>query len=260
VSRRAGRAVALAIALAALAALGPAGAAAATGPAAAPAALSPAGAAAATGPAVAPVADQALVVLLGDHVARTRPSLRARRVETVRGRRPLTKVRTVLPVLDTATGPSGRAWLQVRLPGRPNAHTGWIAADRTRRAATGWSIDVRLGRRLVTVSHYGGVVRRFRTVIGTRATPTPRGRFFVEEAVALGPGSPGGPFALALSARSTVLQEFAGGPGQTALHGTRGLSGALGSAASHGCLRLSTRAITWLARRVDAGTPVHVRG
>jgi lipoprotein-anchoring transpeptidase ErfK/SrfK len=103
-------------------------------------------------------------------------------------------------------------------------------------------------------------VRRFRTVIGTRATPTPRGRFFVEEAVRLAPGTPGGPFALALSARSNVLQEFAGGPGQTAVHGTRGLPGRLGSRASHGCLRVSTRAIAWLAGRIDAGTPVRVRG
>jgi lipoprotein-anchoring transpeptidase ErfK/SrfK len=199
-------------------------------------------------------------VLIGDHVARTRPSSRAPRIKTVGGRRPLTRVRTVLPVVDTATSPAGGEWLKVRLPGRPNAHTGWVTSERTRRTETGWAIDVRLSTRRVTVFHYGRVVRRFRTVIGTRATPTPRGRFFVEEAVRLKPRTKGGPFALALSARSTVLQEFDGGPGQTALHGTRGLAGAPGSAASHGCLRLSTKAITWLATRVEAGAPVHVRG
>ncbi len=44
----------------------------------------------------------------------------------------------------------------------------------------------------------------------------------------------------------------------TGLHGTRNLSGALGSAASHGCVRLSTRAITWLAGRIGAGVPLTV--
>jgi lipoprotein-anchoring transpeptidase ErfK/SrfK len=72
------------------------------------------------------------------------------------------------------------------------------------------------------------------------------------------PSQAGGPFALATSARSNVLQEFDGGPGQIALHGTNGLPGALGTAASHGCIRLSTGAITWLARRIGAGVPLTV--
>jgi lipoprotein-anchoring transpeptidase ErfK/SrfK len=68
----------------------------------------------------------------------------------------------------------------------------------------------------------------------------------------------GSPFALATSARSRVLQEYGGGPGQIALHGTRNISGALGTAVSHGCIRLSTRAITWLARRIGSGTPLTI--
>ena len=83
-------------------------------------------------------------------------------------------------------------------------------------------------------------MRRFSAVVGNPSTPTPRGRFFIEEALALAPGAHGGPYALATSARSNVLQEFEGGPGQIALHGTDGLSGALGTAVSHGCIRLST--------------------
>jgi lipoprotein-anchoring transpeptidase ErfK/SrfK len=94
-------------------------------------------------------------------------------------------------------------------------------------------------------------------VIGTPSTPTPTGRFFIEEALDLS-SQVGGPFALATSARSEVLQEFEGGPGQIALHGTNGLSGALGSAASHGCVRLDTEAITWLARRIGGGVPLTI--
>ena len=55
-----------------------------------------------------------------------------------------------------------------------------------------------------------------------------------------------------------VLQEFDGGPGQIALHGTDHLSGALGTAASHGCIRLAPRAIAWLASRIGAGVPVSI--
>jgi lipoprotein-anchoring transpeptidase ErfK/SrfK len=213
----------------------------------------PASAAAASVP-----ASQPLVVLLQDHIARTGPSVRAHRIETVPARRPLTSVRTVLPVLGHATSKDGRSWTRVRLPGRPNAHAGWIPTAQTRRSATSWRIALRLSTRRVTVYQHGTVVRRFSAVVGAPSTPTPRGRFFIEEALALSGAPHGGPFALATSARSNVLQEFEGGPGQIALHGTNGLSGALGTAASHGCIRLSTGTITWLARRIGAGVPLTI--
>jgi lipoprotein-anchoring transpeptidase ErfK/SrfK len=198
---------------------------------------------------------QELVVLLKGHVARSAPRANAHRIETVAARRPLTKVPTVLPVLGH--GGRGDAWLHVLLPGRPNSHAGWISAGRTRSDSTPWRIEVALAARRVTVFHDGRVIRRFRAVVGKPSTPTPRGRFFVEEVLALG-SAPGAPFALATSARSNALQEFDGGPGQIALHGTRYLSGTPGSAASHGCIRLPTRAITWLAKRVGAGVPLTI--
>ncbi len=74
----------------------------------------------------------------------------------------------------------------------------------------------------------------------------------------MSPYETGGPYALATSARSNVFQEFEGGPGQIALHGTNNLVGSLGTAASHGCIRLSTRAITWMARRIGAGVPLTI--
>lgn len=208
----------------------------------------------ATGP-----ASQPLVVLTDDHIARTGPGTHFRRLELVTARRPLTHVRTVLPTLRYAQSRGGDPWVRVRLPGRPSGHGGWIRASRTKRTSTEWRLTLDLSSRRVTVTHFGRVVRRYRAVVGTPATPTPRGNFFIEEGLELSPWAAGGPFALATSARSSVLQEFAGGPGQIALHGTRNLSGALGTAASHGCVRLSTRAITWLARRIGAGVPFTVK-
>jgi lipoprotein-anchoring transpeptidase ErfK/SrfK len=94
--------------------------------------------------------------------------------------------------------------------------------------------------------------------VGRTSTPTPLGEFFVEESIRLRPGDVGWPFALALSARSTVLQEFDGGPGQIALHGMTNVGGVLGTADSHGCVRLADDAIRWLASRIAAGAPVTI--
>jgi lipoprotein-anchoring transpeptidase ErfK/SrfK len=215
-----------------------------------------AGAAPTAAPATRPASSQALVVLLGNHVARRTPNADGGLIESVAARRPLTRSRTVLPVL----GRGGRddAWLRVRLPGRPNGHTGWISAARTRATSTPWRIVVSLSARRVIVSREGRVVRRYPAIVGKASTPTPRGTFFVEEALRLSPSAAGAPFALATSDRSNVLQEFDGGPGQIALHGTDHLSGALGTAASHGCIRLAPRAIAWLASRIGAGVPVSI--
>jgi lipoprotein-anchoring transpeptidase ErfK/SrfK len=198
---------------------------------------------------------QPLVVLLHDHIAYTSPNMHARPIESVDSLRPLTRVRTVLPALRYA---ADRPWVQVRLPGRPNGHTGWIRTWQTRRASTEWHIRVDVSNRRVTVFRDGRVERRFSAVVGNSWTPTPRGHFFVEESVAVSSQDHGGPFALATSARSNVLQEFDGGPGQIGLHGTNGLSGALGTAASHGCIRVSTDAVTWLAERIGNGVPLNI--
>ena len=203
-------------------------------------------------------ASQPLVVLLHDHVARTGPSAHAGRIEAVASRRPLTGARTVLPVLGRASSRKSGSWLHVRLPGRPNSHRGWISTNRTRLTSTSWRILVDLSTRRLTVFSGDRARRHFRAIVGKPSTPTPRGSFFIEEALALSSYESGGPFALATSARSNVFQEFEGGPGQIGIHGTNNLTGALGTAASHGCIRLGTRAITWLARRIGAGVPLTV--
>jgi lipoprotein-anchoring transpeptidase ErfK/SrfK len=175
-------------------------------------------------------------------------------VMSIDGRRPITTVRTVLPLLGRAAG----GWLRVRLPGRPNSRTGWISVHATSLSVTPWHLVVDRARRRVVVFRSGHPVKAFSAVVGKPSTPTPRGEFFVEEAVRLSSGDVGAPFALALSARSTVLQEFEGGPGQVALHGLENVGGTLGTAVSHGCVRLDTAAMNWLVGRIGAGTPVTI--
>jgi lipoprotein-anchoring transpeptidase ErfK/SrfK len=199
---------------------------------------------------------QPLVILLGDHVAHASAATTARVIEPVAALRPLTQVRTVLPVMGLVTGKDGNRWYHVRLPGRPSGHTGWILADQTIRSSTEWRLVVTVSQHRVEVFRDGVPVRGFDAVVPKASTPTPYGEFFVEEAERIAPADVGGPYALAISARSDIFQEFEGGPGQIAIHGTNGLSDPLGSAASHGCIRLAPAAVTWLAHRIGAGVPV----
>lgn len=201
---------------------------------------------------------QELAIFVHGQTAMSKPDERSSRRAWVERKRPITEGRTVLPVIGHRTGANGVRWLQVRLPGRPHNSTGWIRKARTRQSATSWRVVVDLSERRLSVYRRGRLVRTFSSIIGTTATPTPRGQHFVEETVALTQRHVGGPYALALSARSYVLQEFAGGPGQIAVHGVWNVGGTMGTAASHGCVRLDTAAITWIGQRIGPGVPVTV--
>jgi hypothetical protein len=106
-------------------------------------------------------------------------------------------------------------------------------------------------------------VRRFRAVVGAPATPTPHGLAAIYERNRQ-PYAGGflGPWALPLTIHSNVLLSFGGGPGRVGLHGRAGasLSDPLGSARSHGCVRVDNRHVSWMAAKLRPGTPVRLRG
>jgi lipoprotein-anchoring transpeptidase ErfK/SrfK len=60
---------------------------------------------------------------------------------------------------------------------------------------------------------------------------------------------------------SNVLESYGGGPGRVGIHGRAGesLKDPLGSARSHGCVRVDNDQIAWMAAHVPAGTPVRIR-
>ena len=203
-------------------------------------------------------ATQQLAVLATAHGAHQGPEVGSPQTEVVPARRPLTGEPTTLPVIGALTGPDGVRWLRVMLPGRPDGSSGWIAQQGTRETVTSWHLVVNLAARRVRAYRAGHLVKSFQAVVGKPSTPTPTGEFFVEETLRMPSGEAGGPFALALSARSNVLQEFEGGPGQIAIHGRDDLGGTLGAAESHGCIRLATASINWLAARIGPGTPVTI--
>jgi lipoprotein-anchoring transpeptidase ErfK/SrfK len=201
---------------------------------------------------------QKLAALLSAHEAFSKPARGSARLGIVPAQRPITGERTVLPVLGYTAGTDGRGWLRVRLPGRPNGHTGWIERQATAASTTRWHIVVDISRRSVVVYRAGRPVRTVKAVVGKPSTPTPHGEFFVEEVIQLRAADAGAPFALALSARSNVFQEFEGGPGQIALHGLAHIGGVLGTAVSHGCVRLDSRSLSWLVVRIGQGVPVTI--
>jgi hypothetical protein len=166
-----------------------------------------------------------------------------------------------LLVLRSARDRRGRRWLRVRLPDRPNDRAGWIRADHTRMRRTRWRVIVSTGARTVEVRRGGRTVRRFAAVVGAAVTPTPRGLFAISERIRQA-GGVLGPWALHLTAHSQVLGDYGGGKGRVAIHGRSGalLADPLGTAASHGCIRVDNAAVSWLARRAIEGTPVVVRG
>jgi lipoprotein-anchoring transpeptidase ErfK/SrfK len=172
--------------------------------------------------------------------------------------RPVTGQVTALPVLRRATA-GGESWVLVRLPGRPAGRVGWIPARNVSLIVSRWRIVVERALRLALVYRDGKLVERYPVVVGAPATPTPRGSYFVVEHVRQQDGSRLGPWALATSAYSHVLQEFDGGPGQIALHGRAGdlARDPLGTARSHGCVRFDNSVIRRLSK-VPNGTPVDI--
>ncbi len=167
----------------------------------------------------------------------------------------------VLLVLD-ATTRDGRDWVKVLLPVRPNGSAGWIPRDKVVLARTRYWVDVRTASRRVTVYRGGRPVRRLRAVVGAPGTPTPHGLAAIYERNRQpDPRAFLGPWALSLTSLSNVLENYGGGPGRVAIHGRAGASlrDPLGSARSHGCIRIDNRPVTWMATHLPAGTPVDVR-
>ncbi|MEA2218862.1 MAG: hypothetical protein QOJ35_1488 [Solirubrobacteraceae bacterium] len=155
-----------------------------------------------------------------------------------------------------------RLWLKVALPRRPNGSSAWIPADHAQIHFSHWRVELSTARRRLVVYRGLRVMRSLRVVVGASATPTPHGLFAVDEKIEQrDAGGFLGPWALHLTAFSEVLDNYGGGPGRVAIHGRGGASllDPLGSARSHGCIRIDNRDVRWLARVLPLGTPVRIR-
>ncbi len=146
-------------------------------------------------------------------------------------------------------------WLQVLVPVRPNNAVGWIRAEDVDLSDGHDALRVSLRDRSLEWVHDTTVVLRTPVAIGAASSPTPPGRYFVTDVLPSGGGY--GPFILALNGHSDTLTNFGGGDARLAIHGTNDPA-SIGSAASHGCVRLTNDLITQLASSLPPGTPVIV--
>ena len=105
--------------------------------------------------------------------------------------------------------------------------------------------EVRNGKRVVSSS----------AAIGSAATPTPTGSFYVNQRlIPTDPSGPFGPGAVGISAFSNVLTGWTQG-GPIAIHGTNA-PWSIGKAVSNGCIRLPNPTLRRVFAQALAGTPV----
>jgi hypothetical protein len=175
------------------------------------------------------------------------------------GARNVNRVPTVFGVLAERLGADCEpAWYRVQLPLRPNGVTGWVRARDVELAAVTTRIVVDLSERQVTLFDRGEAVLSAPAAIGSGATPTPTGRFYVNQRlIPTDPAGPFGPGAIGVSAFSDVLTGWAQG-GPIAIHGTN-RPDLIGRAVSNGCIRVRNDVLQRLFDRTLAGTPVVIR-
>ena len=149
-------------------------------------------------------------------------------------------------------------WYRVQLPMRPNGAEGWVRAADVDVAPVHTRIYIDLSERRVTLFRRGRPVLRAKAAIGSSATPTPVGRYYVNQRlVPRDTSGPFGPGAIGISAFSNVLTGWTQG-GPIAIHGTN-RPDSIGRAVSNGCIRVENRALLRLFEATPAGTPVIIR-
>jgi lipoprotein-anchoring transpeptidase ErfK/SrfK len=150
-----------------------------------------------------------------------------------------------------------RAYL-VQIPKRPNGVTGWVSADDVEVATVRTRILVDLSEKRVTLYRSGRRVLTATAAIGSPATPTPTGSFYVNQRlIPEDPTGPFGPGAVGISAFSEVLTGWAQG-GPIAIHGTNA-PWSIGKAVSNGCIRLPNATLRKVFAQALGGTPVLIR-
>jgi lipoprotein-anchoring transpeptidase ErfK/SrfK len=146
----------------------------------------------------------------------------------------------------------------VQIPKRPNGVTGWVPAGQVEVQRVRTRILVDLSEKRVTLYRNGKRVLTATAAIGSPATPTPTGSFYVNQRlIPTDPNGPFGPGAVGISAFSNVLTGWTQG-GPIAIHGTNA-PWSIGKAVSNGCIRLPNATLRRVFAQVLSGTPVLIR-
>jgi len=159
-------------------------------------------------------------------------------------------------LIEGAKRRAGEAWYRILLPLRPNGSAAWVRETDVDLRRIDQRIEVDLSDRTLRYYVHDELKRHFKVGVGTDATPTGMGTFYVWVKIHYAsPYQPYGIAALGLSGFSPVLSEWPGG-GRMAIHGTSSPSD-LGNAVSHGCVRVLNDDLKSLLD-VPLGTPVEI--
>jgi lipoprotein-anchoring transpeptidase ErfK/SrfK len=166
---------------------------------------------------------------------------------------------TVFRVLDVVRAQNCSAhWYRVQLPIKPNGVTGFVRASAVGTGPVRSRVVVDLSAKRLTLYRRGRAVLHAPVAVGSPATPTPLGRYYVNQRlIPPDPGGPYGPAAIGISAYSNVLTGWAQG-GPIAIHGTNE-PWSIGHAVSNGCIRVHNDVLKRLFQVTPAGTPVVIR-
>jgi L,D-transpeptidase catalytic domain len=197
--------------------------------------------------------------LLGPVTARRAPRRSARARTVLQPFAPFTNGPTSL-LITRVTTVKGERWAELLLPIRPNGVRGWVPAGMLRIRSTPLRIVIDVSERRLTLFRRNRPVLRAPIAVGKPGTETPRNdHFAIAELIRQRtPGEFLGPVVFPITGYSEKLNEFAGGNGRVAIHGTS-LPQLIGTAASNGCIRMYNRDVVRLARVVRPGTPVKIR-
>ncbi len=160
-------------------------------------------------------------------------------------------------ILGEQRGADATVWYRAQLPVRPNGSMGWIPAAQVSVEGRNQRIVIEVGATRMVLYEGANPVQEWRVAVGTPATPTPVGDFYLWTKWRRDPAtSPYGVGVLGLSAFSEALPDWPGG-GRVGIHGTSN-AGALGKRVSHGCVRVLNRELAPLFDIVALGTPVQI--
>jgi lipoprotein-anchoring transpeptidase ErfK/SrfK len=166
------------------------------------------------------------------------------------------------PLTMVVTGKEDE-YVKVSLPARPNHQEGWVRASDVALSEHRFHAELVLSEFVFRVWNDEELIAETQVVIGTDATPTPIGRFYINEILdaataGVSPGGAYGPWILATNGYSEAMDLFEDGLPVVAFHGTNN-PGLIGSKASNGCIRMPNDVVTKIAESIPAGTPVEIR-
>ena len=148
-------------------------------------------------------------------------------------------------------------WLLVDLPVRPNGSTGWVRRSDVTVSTHDALVRVDLSEQRLWAWEDGNLVAEGAVALGAGATPTPTGRFYVNEIQQQAdPDTIYGAWIIGTSGFSEVLDEAFGGDPAVAIHGTNDPA-VLGLEVSLGCVRVHDDVVARLAE-LPLGTPVEI--